>query len=233
MAAEGLECLGVEVEFPAATIDDAILQRFGDAEMVANMEKVFFGEGRNALGHSYAKLIRGPAGRNDLEDVIDLLRQETWTKRAVLTLCGTGDGKVPCINVIQFLIRDRTVHTIYFARGQDAFRKFYADGHCVASMARKVADSLGLPSGTVTGFIGSCHVYHQDLPEIRKLLEATKVELTVPNFIDKPGNRPLQFIDSQRNVRTRPAGESEKASQKHSENAVLRNLSQTHGGPKA
>jgi len=233
MAAEGYESLGIEIQFPADTANDETLKRFGDAEMVANMEKVFFGEGQNALGHSYAKLIRGPAGRNDLEDVIDLLRQETWTKRAVLTLCGTGNGKLPCINVIQFLIRDGAVHTIYFARGQDAFRKFYADGLCVASMARKVADSLGLPSGTVTGFIGSCHVYHQDLPEIRKLLEATKVDLTVPNFIDQPGNRPLQFFDSQRDVRTRPASESEEASQKHSENAGLRNLSQTYGGPNA
>jgi hypothetical protein len=191
MGTEGFECLGVEIAFPAEIGDDSILNRFADAEMMANMQKVFFGEGTNPLGHSYAGLIRGPGGRNDLQDVILLLHEEPWSKRAVLSLSGTGNGKVPCVNVIQFLIREGSLHVIYFARGQDAFRKFYADALCIASMARKVASSLQIPAGTVTGFIGSCHIYKEDVPSIRRMLEAlTDAVVNLP-FAGTPTERPL------------------------------------------
>jgi thymidylate synthase len=71
---------------------------------------------------------------------------------------------------MQFLIRKGQLRTIYFARGQDAFRKFYADALCVAKMARRVASSLGLPAGLVEGFIGSSHVYHRDREAIDRFL---------------------------------------------------------------
>jgi thymidylate synthase len=171
MGEEGLELLRVEVSFPTPMKPDSVVEQFAKPGMLAEMESVFFGNGSNALGHSYAKLMRGPEGRQDLEDVISLLASEPLSKRAVLTLCGNGGGKVPCINVIQFLVRDGALQTLYFARGQDAFRKFYADGWCVAKMAAKVAGRLGFPAGNVTGFIGSSHVYHHDRAEIADLLD--------------------------------------------------------------
>ncbi|HEX3988557.1 MAG TPA: thymidylate synthase, partial [Verrucomicrobiae bacterium] len=132
---------------------------------------VFFADQSNSLGHSYAKLMRGPGARNDFQDVISLLKTERDSKRAVVTFCGEGNGKVPCINVVQFLVRDGVVRTIYFARGQDAYKKFYADALCIAMMARKVAEGLGLAAETVSGFIGSSHIYHTDRPAIDDFLE--------------------------------------------------------------
>lgn len=192
MGNEGFERLGVEVEFPAETANDDILKRFGDVQMIADMQQVFFGSGQNPLGHSYASLIRGPDGRNDLQDVIALLRGEPWSKRAVITLCGNGHGKVPCINLVQFLVREGKVQTIYFARGQDAFRKFYADALCIASMARTVAAGLEVRAGTVKGFIGSCHIYQRDVPQIRKLLEEAKDDLGVESSAPRSQPEPLQ-----------------------------------------
>ena len=170
MGSEGLELLGAGLTFPAARGGDPLLERFGDAEMISEMRKVFFDDGANSLGHSYADLMRGPGGRSDLEDVIVLLRDEPWSKRAVVMLCGPPNGKVPCINVVQFLLRE-DLQTIYFARGQDAFRKFYADALCVGEMARRVAAGLSVAPGTITGFIGSSHIYHRDRPAIDRLLE--------------------------------------------------------------
>src|SRR5512140_714910 len=97
MGAEGRELLGVQVGFPADPAADPLLARFGDAEMIEQMQRVFFGDGPNSLGHSYANLMRGPGNRHDLQDVIALLRDEPATKRAVVTLCGPGTGAVPCI----------------------------------------------------------------------------------------------------------------------------------------
>jgi len=171
---EGCEVLGVTVSFAAAGESDPILERFGDAHLIAEMAKVFFSDQPNALGHSYAHLARGPGGRHDFEDVISLLREQPASKRAVVTLCGEADFKVPCINAVQFLIRGGAVQAMYFARGQDAFKKFYADGLCLRRMVQLVAQGLELPTGYITGFIGSSHVYHQDMRAIEQVLVATE-----------------------------------------------------------
>ncbi len=134
----------------AMTDGDELIRQFGDSRMIAAMEKVFFEDGANMLGHCYAKLMHGPGARHDLQDIISLLRAEPSSKRAVLTLCGLGDGKVPCINVIEFLIRDGALRTIYFARGRDAFKKVLCRCALSGEMTCRVADALGLPADTVS-----------------------------------------------------------------------------------
>ena len=173
---EGYELLQVQVTFPASDGADPILVQFADPAMIREMRKVFFSPEANALGHSYAARMRGPGGRNDLQDVIALLRDEPLSKRAVLTLCGEGNGKVPCINAIQFLVRGGCVQTIYFARGQDVYKKFCADALCIAEMTRRVAAGLQLPAGNVSGFLASSHIYDRDLPAIRQMLKGSQCE---------------------------------------------------------
>jgi thymidylate synthase len=177
MGDEGLELLGIRVAF-LVDESDTVLERFGDQQMIAEMKKVFFSETTNALGHSYAGLMRGPGGRHDLQDVISMLQSEPLTKRALVTLTGHANAKVPCVNAVQFLVRDQAVQTMYFARGQDAFRKFYADALCLAAMAEKVAAGLGLAIGMVRGFVGSSHVYHKDMPAIRETLAEARDYVT-------------------------------------------------------
>ena len=78
---------------------------------------------------------------------------------AVVTIVGTGDGKVPCINAVHFLRREAGLLVSYFARGQDIFQKFYADGICVFEMATTVAEGLRVPVAEVRGLVSSAHVY--------------------------------------------------------------------------
>jgi hypothetical protein len=63
---------------------------------------------------------------------------------------------------------------MYFARGQDVFKKFYADGLCLTAMAQRVATALSRPLGIARGFIGSSHVYHDDMPTIRQTIALSK-----------------------------------------------------------
>jgi len=174
MGREGLELLGANVSFLLATELDEILEKLGDRHMIAEMQKVFFSDTPNSLGHSYASLISGPGGRRDLQDIISLLQAEPSTKRALLSFLSQPGGKVPCISAVQFLVRDNAVHIIYFARGQDVFKKFYADGLCLIAMAHRVATALGRPLGIARGFIGSSHVYHEDMPAIRRTIALSK-----------------------------------------------------------
>jgi thymidylate synthase len=174
MGREGLELLGANVSFLLATEADEILEKLCDPHMIAEMQKVFFSDAPNSLGHSYANLLSGPGGRRDLQDVISLLQAEPSTKRALVNFSGQAAGKVPCISAIQFLVRDNALHIMYFARGQDVFKKFYADGLCLIAMAQRVATALGRPLGIARGFIGSSHVYYEDMPTIREKITLSK-----------------------------------------------------------
>ena len=165
------ESLHVCASFEQADYDaDPILLRFASRDHIEQMRKVFFTTERNEFGHSYRDRIRGPRGRSDLSDVIELLDREPLSKRAAIVLVGEGDGRVPCINVVHFLRREQALVTTYFARGQDIFRKFYADAVCIYEMARHVADAIGVPIDRVTGVISSAHVYVADLAAAGKVL---------------------------------------------------------------
>lgn len=149
---------------------DPLLVRFASRENVEQMRKVFFTVEPNEFGHSYRDRIRGPRGRCDLSDVIELLQREPLSKRAAIVLVGEGDGRVPCIGAVHFLRRPQGLVATYFSRGQDVFRKFYADGVCLFEMARCVAEAIGVPIDRVTGMISSAHLYTADLPAVRKVL---------------------------------------------------------------
>jgi len=149
---------------------DPLLLRFASRRHVEEMRKVFFSREPNLFGHNYSDRLHGPQGRDDLSDVIELLRREPATKRAVVTLVGSGYGRVPCINVLHFLLRNDGLITAYFARGQDIFRKFYADGVCLFELAERVAADLHVPLRLVSGVISSAHIYLEDLAEIRRVL---------------------------------------------------------------
>jgi thymidylate synthase len=149
---------------------DPLLVRFASSRQVEEMRKVFFSSEPNLFGHSYSDCLRGPLGRADLGDVIELLGKDPASKRALVALVGHGDGRVPCINAIHFLRRADGLTATYFARGQDIFRKFYADGACLFELAGRVACKLAVPLAGVFGLIGSAHLYLADLAEIRGVL---------------------------------------------------------------
>lgn len=169
---QGRELRNLAVGFSEADASgDPLLARFGSNQQIHQMHKVFFSTEPNGSGHSYADKLRGPLGRSDLSDLVELLAREPWSKRAVVTLVGAGDGQVPCINAVHFLRRDGGLTASYFARGQDMFRKFYADALCLYEMACRVGAGLGLTVIDVFGIISSAHIYLEDLAEIRAVLE--------------------------------------------------------------
>ncbi|MEM7874757.1 hypothetical protein Q4R10_20425 [Morganella morganii] len=176
LVGEGMEITNVVVQFEHDTSQkDSILEQFADRKMIENMGFVFFGRGEDRLGHSYKDLMIGPLGRNDFSDVIALLKEKSVCKRATITFKPKGTGKVPCLNVINFIVRNDQVQVSYFARGQDAYKKFFADAVAVAEMQGLVAKELSLPVGTITGFIASAHNYFEDAPQYEALLEKNKL----------------------------------------------------------
>lgn len=165
------ELRNVQVGFSTAFDSDPLLQSPKQQEHIEQMRKVFFSRENNIFGHSYYEKGFGPYGNHGHRDIVDLLQKEPSSKRAMLAFVGDSTGKVPCINNIHFLFRNGTLQVSYFARGQDIYRKFYADAICIYDIAAVVADELSCQLGTIHGTISSAHLYKKDYLEIKQLLE--------------------------------------------------------------
>lgn len=164
------EAMAVTTRFSPGHEDFSMLARHGLDGTVPEMRKVFFSSEPNQFGHSYRSFWRGPRGKDDLSDVIALLQEQPSTKRALLTFVDPAGNRVPCLNLIHFLVRDGHLEVAYFARGQDIYLKFCADALCVYDFGARVADGIGLPLASCTGTISSAHVYRKDFARVEAIL---------------------------------------------------------------
>lgn len=166
---EIFEIQNVQVSIQNVSKDDFLLQGDQEKNHINEMYKVFFEEGNNNFGHSYKNFIHGPKCKTDYTDIIELLKNNLLSKKAAIVLVGDGK-KVPCLLTVHFLVRNNTLLTKYFARGQDIYNKYYADSLAVYEMSKKICTSLNLKCGAQTGFISSAHIYKSDLDNIGHLL---------------------------------------------------------------
>ena len=167
-----VELLNLPYVINAPTIDDPLLARWADSSHIREMRKVFRGDGPNRFGHSYKERMIGPVPGDAIEGVVAALSRDAKTRRAVITLVGSGQGDVPCVNAIQFLVRGDTVLANALARGQDLYNKFYADALAILDLADEVRRQTARTHIALIGSIGSAHVYEADLASANTLLEA-------------------------------------------------------------
>lgn len=149
---------------PELLSDDRIMRDY------AEMRKVFFTQQPNAFGHNYANTVVGPKmGRETaVDDVVRLLSGNANTRKAVLSFLPYGNEKVPCINLIHFLVREEKLEITYFSRGQDIYRKFPCDAMCIRDYGKTVAQSLGIEIASITAVITSAHIYEKDIDSAKK-----------------------------------------------------------------
>lgn len=165
-----LEVRGLTFTVREPLLPDPVLNRWAVNAHIVEMRKVFHTGEPNRFGHSYRDRMHGPRSGDALQAVIAALRERRDSRKACITLVGSGDGDVPCLNVIQFLARGDRLEATYFARSQDVHNKLYADAICVLDLATEVRTSLGLAVLSLTGIIGSAHVYQVDLERTRAIL---------------------------------------------------------------
>ena len=168
------ETRNVTVNFTVDQSSFSEISEYGLDVTLSEMRKVFFTNESNRFGHSYRACWRGPFGKSDLSDVIDLLKEQPSTKRALLAFVDLTGKKIPCVNAIHFLIRQDRLEISYFARGQDVYLKFCADAICVYDFGVMVSESLGIRVGTITGNISSAHIYRKDFDRIESIIKQKK-----------------------------------------------------------
>lgn len=129
-------------------------------------------DGRRLTGTAYGpRLFRPPGddGPCQWDRVVDLLRRDPDSKRAVTTVMRPGElaeadnPDVACTLALQFLLRDGCLHLVATMRGNDAMIGLACDVFSFTLIQEFTAAQLDVELGTYTHQVGSMHVNEPDL----------------------------------------------------------------------
>lgn len=125
---------------------------------------------------AYGHIIFEKHGFDQLAKVIELLRKDPTSRRAVINLNVPNEHVIetkdePCTVSIQFLLRDNKVYCTTYMRSNDIWFGFPYDVVFFTELQRIVAQELHANLGTYTHLVGSLHMYDKDEEKIRAIVK--------------------------------------------------------------
>lgn len=147
-------------------------------------------------------------GINQIENVIRLLERKRATRRAVVQLFNAEDiadeyKEIPCTTTMQFLIRDDHLNMVVTMRSNDALKGLPHDVFCFTMLQEMISTRLGTHLGSYQQFVGSMHLYSDDLESAKAYLaEGFHRAIEMPAM---PSGDPFRMIstllDAERDIR--------------------------------
>lgn len=128
---------------------------------------------------AYGYIMKQKFGFDQIEKVIELLKKDPNSRRAVINL-NTPNEKVietkdePCTIALDFYIRDNKLNCTCMMRSNDIWFGLPYDAAFFMELQKYIADQLGVEYGIYTHFAVSLHAYIKDLDKIRSVVENPK-----------------------------------------------------------
>ena len=133
-------------------------------------------DGLTVYGGYGPRLFGDGESENQIENVIGLLKSRPTSRRAVIQIFDSSDiagrvrPEIPCTCTLQFLIREGRLELIVSMRSNDALRGLPHDIFAFTMIQEVLARSLGVELGSYQHFVGSMHLYDNDLAKVRDYL---------------------------------------------------------------
>lgn len=111
--------------------------------------------------------------------ILGVLKRDIDSRQAILQIYRQPTGMtkdVPCTLSLQFLVRDKKLHTIATMRSSDVWLGLPYDSHCFTQMGNILAGQLGVELGHFTIHLGSSHMYDRNADSIDRILVTPRVE---------------------------------------------------------
>ena len=172
----------------------------------------FADDGLRVTGSCYGRKIFSASAdlASQWDRLIDLLRADLLTRRAVLSLwdhsgLNSTSVDVPCTSTIQFLVRSGRVHAIATMRSNDSIWGLPYDVFLFTMLQEYLATTLNLDLGEYTHFAGSMHLYERHSALAERILRAPSEDFEMP-----PMAGALQeFLDAESRIRHSDASSTE------------------------
>jgi len=146
------------------------------------------GDGSTAY-HYGARLQGGEGYVNQIETLVTILSEDTYSRRAFATTwrpySDPESESPPCLVTIQADIRNDQLHLTAMFRSHDGFRAWLLNAFSLRELQRTIAYQLQLPPGDLTIISHSLHIYHHDGETAQRLVD-TKRRSHNPRFMRDP-----------------------------------------------
>lgn len=183
-----------------------------DVSFIASYLKQWdnFSDGGRIKGSCYGYKIfkRNLNGSSQWENLVDLLKKDAGSRRAVLDLYNSKEGltlnaiDVPCTCSLQFLVRNNRVNLVVYMRSNDIIWGLPYDFFFFSFLQELLAVELRLEVGLYTHIAGSLHLYDHHFLMANKILAAHSYERFSMGKI--PSINGLQkFISTEKKIRTK------------------------------
>jgi len=126
----------------------------------------------NKFSYDYhSRLFKYPVNGTQIDQIgyiLEKLREERNSRRALaitwqplidIEVSKRKRGSVPCLQYIQFLIRDKKLHQTVLFRSNDLLLAYHANALGLIALGEMVAESLGVEYGSYTHHSVSMHIY--------------------------------------------------------------------------
>ncbi|GBF36854.1 thymidylate synthase [Methanofervidicoccus abyssi] len=144
---------------------------FGKNAVEQYTKNLLYGS-ENEFSYDYhSRLFKYPVNDNYIDQIkyiIEKLGEEKNSRRAVaitwqplidIEVSKRKRGSVPCLQYIQFLIRDDKLYQTVLFRSNDLLLAYHANALGLIALGEVVAESLGVEYGTYTHHGVSMHIY--------------------------------------------------------------------------
>jgi len=103
---------------------------------------------------------------NQIDQIINRLRQNPSTRRSVAPTWipwfdHFNNSEVPCLQLLDFLIRNGKLNLTVFFRSQDFARAWPANVYGLSKLLSHVAFEVGCETGSLTTISASAHIYER------------------------------------------------------------------------
>lgn len=149
-----------------------------------------------SLAYTYGIRLRDHNGVNQIESIINKLKAEAHSRRAVAVLwnVATDDQSEhpPCLTVVEAAIKYDKLFMTCYLRSNDMYRGWPENTLAFRTMQKEVADAVGLPMGPLTTISTSAHVYEENFAQIQDLI--TEYYPKLPCEQDPRGNYVIKVV---------------------------------------
>lgn len=123
------------------------------------------------INSNYGWCVFSDENEAQLSKVIEELKRNPESRRATIIYTrpsmwhdynDRGRSDFMCTNVVQYVIRNGSVHCIVQMRSNDSVIGYKNDRAWQEEVLQKIADALNLPTGKIHWQVGSLHVYQRD-----------------------------------------------------------------------
>ena len=124
--------------------------------------------------YTYSERLQNYQGRNQLIDIVNRLKQDKGSNRAVAVtfnpFIDNNREDIPCLQLIQALVRNnKLILSVYF-RSNDLYGAFPSNMMFLTYVGMKIANELGVQFDYIDYHCSSLHIYETDYEQALKVI---------------------------------------------------------------